>query len=106
MGPTVLGRGSSDPKYSCILIDLKMLENQHCHNISKGRSPKYVVHNLHTADCFEQWQQPNSFPIADSILPPVDWYLPLSRSSVVAGKEVYPMEIAQFYLHKENSPTC
>lgn len=59
----------------------------------------YAVHTLHTACGFEQQQQPNPFPVADNIQSPVDWCLPLSRGSVVAGKEVYPMQIA-------HSPTC
>lgn len=37
--------------------------------------------------------------MSDSILPPVDWYLHLSGGSVVAGKDVYLMEIA-------HSSTC
>lgn len=87
------GKGLNDRNYSCILIGLKLLESQCRGNISKEGSPVYIVHTL----CV------HNFPIADSILPPEGWNLPLSSAwegGVAHGN------YTQFYLHKKNSPIC
>jgi len=47
-----------------------------------------------------------AFPIADTALPYVGWYLTPSRASVLAGKEVYRMEVGQLCLHQKNPHPC